>query len=798
LFSFEHFANGKQKRLVCGGEFLRNFQAFYDLNLPGFSKQLLVHEGFKWDSITPNDSVLPLGRVSDDQYDALLQDSVVFLNLFDAPANTTVVECIIRNTPILINRLPGVVEYLGDDYPFYYESIQEAEWKLQQIDLIRQTSDYLKHAPIKRCLTGDFFLASMQNTAIYRSLPVPLGQGGDLESYDVSVVICSYKRVYNMDALLQAFVAQDFSGRFEVIIWNNNYDARQEIDGLYEKYKQQIELKIIHSTENFYCVIRLAISSLIRSDLVLICDDDVKPLPGYISAFINKSKEYGPESVLCCRGHVFRPHALDEEMPHRFWTDYEFLKFYDESKTDRQIHFLHADNCLIPKHLMQKALSYPLERYQYRLIDDYWLSFVFSHILKVPIWKIRADDIFTFTECADDPEIALYHNPKVTEQRINFYIYHMRKGWPFPVQQQRLEDRTEVRCASNETGKTGYWIRGFGGVNMFSDAAEADFERAAEAGVTVVRFGAVGDAQDFRYLVDESGVESVITEESLTRLAAGIRRAGDFGMKVIITLGHVPGRIFSLQADNYDFRLWCSPACSDSFVTMWGELSKYLRCFDNVIGYDLLNEPFTPDDISPGYFDEMSETYAGTLNSLYERTIQTIRLWDPVTPIILEPTYWASPRTLSFLRTYNDPSIVYSFHMYAPPAYTIRWLNSGRFAYPGPVRNWPDSPYGGIKYWNKEAMRVFLAEVKNWQNNNNIPNRNLFVGETGVSREVQGAQRYLLDLLDLFNELEWNWAIYAFRDEEWDAMDYELGTDIRNMFPTESNELFARLKTYFR
>jgi len=320
---------------------------------------------------------------------------------------------------------------------------------------------------------------------------------------------------------------------------------------------------------------------------------------------------------------------------------------------------------------------------------------------------------------------------------------------------------------------------------MFSDAAEADFARAAEAGVGVVRFGAVGDAQDFRYLVDECGLERIITEETLTRLAAGIRRAGDFGMKVIITLGHVPGRIFAVEADNYDFRLWCSPACADSFVQMWGELSKYLRCFDNVIGYDLINEPFTPDDISPGYFDDMSETYAGTLNSLYDRIIQAIRIWDPVTPIILESTY-------------NDQSIVYSFHMYAPPAYTIRWLNNGRFAYPGPVRNWPDSPDGGIKYWNKEALREFLAEVKRWQDNNNIPTRNLFVGEAGVSREVQGAQRYLLDLIDLFNELEWNWAIYAFRDEEWDAMDYELGTDVKNMFPTESNELFARLKTYFR
>jgi glycosyltransferase involved in cell wall biosynthesis len=798
LFSFERFANGVPKRLVCGGEFLRNFQAFYDLRALGFSKQLLVHEGFKWDSIIPNDSVLLLGRVSDEEYDALLEESVVYLNLFDAPANTTVVECIVRNTPVLINQLPGVVEYLGDDYPFYYQTSEEAEWKLQQMDLIRQTSDYLKQAPIKRNLTRDFFLASVQNSAIYRSLPIPLTQPGGWERYDVSVVICSYKRVYNIDALLQAFIEQDFNGRFEVIVWNNNYEARHEIDDLYKKYQRQLALKVIHSTENFYCVIRLAMASLIRSGLILICDDDVKPLPSYISTFVNKSEEYGTESVLCCRGHVFKPHTLNEERPEQFWTNYEHLKFYDETKTDRQVHFLHADNCLIPKELMQKALSYPIERYEYWLIDDYWLSFVFSHVLKIPIWKIKADDILTFTKCADDPKIALYHNPKVTEQRINFYIYHMRKGWPFPVATRRVWGRKEISSASGEKGRTECWVGGFGGVNMFSAAPEADFERAAKAGVTVVRFGAVGDAQDFRYLIDESGMETVLTEEALTRLADGIRRAGDCGMRVIIAPNHAPGRIFSIQAENYDFRLWSSPACADRFVEMWGELSKYLRCFDNVVGYDLLNEPFTPDDISPGYFDEMSEIYVDALNSLYDRTIRAIRNADSVTPIILESTYWASPRTLKFLRTYDDPGIVYSFHMYAPPVYTMRWLNSGRFAYPGPVPNWPDSVHGGIKYWNKETLRAFLAEVKSWQESKNIPNGNIFVGEVGVTREAEGAQRYLVDLLDLFDEFGWNWAIYAFRDEEWDAMDYELGPDINSMFPTESNELFARLRTYFR
>src|SRR6516165_9927094 len=431
LFSLWRFLARRPRQIVSGGEYLRNFQPYYDLKAPGFYKRLLVHADFNWTSIVQNDSVTQIDRVTDDEYDLLLEDSVVFLNLFDAPANTTVVECIARNTPLLINRLPGVIEYLGEDYPFYYSSTEEAEAKLQQPALIQETSEYLSRSPIKAELTGESFLAAVRNSAIYRSLRVPPSQPEAPKRYDVSVVICSYKRVYNMDALLQAFAEQNFAGSFEVIIWNNNYEARQELDNIHGKYNSQIDLKIIHSTENFYCVIRLAMASLIRSEFILICDDDVRPLSGYISTFMEKAKEYGPDSVLCCRGHVFKPHALNEEEPHRFWTDYEHLSFFDESKSDRQVHFLHADNCLIPKHLMQRALAYPMERYEFWLIDDYWLSFVLSHILKVQIWKIQATQALTFTECADDPRIALYHNPKVIEQRVNFYIYHMRLGWPF-------------------------------------------------------------------------------------------------------------------------------------------------------------------------------------------------------------------------------------------------------------------------------------------------------------------------------------------------------------------------------
>lgn len=65
-------------------------------------------------------SVSLLPRLSDSEYDTILSQSVVFLNLVDASAVNTLLECIVRYTPIIINRIPAVVELLGDHYPLYY------------------------------------------------------------------------------------------------------------------------------------------------------------------------------------------------------------------------------------------------------------------------------------------------------------------------------------------------------------------------------------------------------------------------------------------------------------------------------------------------------------------------------------------------------------------------------------------------------------------------------------------------------------------------------------------------------
>lgn len=65
-------------------------------------------------------SVKLIEKLSNADYDNLLIQNIVFINLVDASAVNTLIECVVRNTPIIINRHPAVVEILGDDYPLFY------------------------------------------------------------------------------------------------------------------------------------------------------------------------------------------------------------------------------------------------------------------------------------------------------------------------------------------------------------------------------------------------------------------------------------------------------------------------------------------------------------------------------------------------------------------------------------------------------------------------------------------------------------------------------------------------------
>ena len=167
-FSMESF----RRQVIHTGFWMRNFDSFYRLKTK-YKKILLQGPGsygegdYHWSKKDlrtrhpHNCTHLKNDYLPNDQYDKIMTESVVFLDLYDAVANNAVVECISRQTPILVNPLDSVVEYLGQDYPFYYYSLDEAAEKLEDDDLIEETSLYLKSRQSLIC--PDKFVHDLDN-----------------------------------------------------------------------------------------------------------------------------------------------------------------------------------------------------------------------------------------------------------------------------------------------------------------------------------------------------------------------------------------------------------------------------------------------------------------------------------------------------------------------------------------------------------------------------------------------------------------------------------------------------------
>ena len=107
-------------------------------------------------------SVNIIHKLSNNEYDNLFISSIIFIFLFDASAVNTIIEAIVRNTPILVNKIEPVVEYLGINYPFYYENMEEATIKLNDIKLIKKTHEYLKKMD-KTFLNVESFINNFKN-----------------------------------------------------------------------------------------------------------------------------------------------------------------------------------------------------------------------------------------------------------------------------------------------------------------------------------------------------------------------------------------------------------------------------------------------------------------------------------------------------------------------------------------------------------------------------------------------------------------------------------------------------------
>jgi hypothetical protein len=189
-FDFERFARGPERLLVQLGWWMTRLNAICDLPLGignalgvrkvrrvpaahhrmavGLARAQREQEG--WGSSDAILATTDAGPMSSSDRAHVLASAVVFADLYDANADPVVVDCMGSATPALVNRHPAVVEYLGPEYPLYFDSLEDAAAKVVDLDAIEAAHRYLCSDEARHRATADAFLSAIRESAVYAGL----------------------------------------------------------------------------------------------------------------------------------------------------------------------------------------------------------------------------------------------------------------------------------------------------------------------------------------------------------------------------------------------------------------------------------------------------------------------------------------------------------------------------------------------------------------------------------------------------------------------------------------------------
>lgn len=287
------------------------------------------------------------------------------------------------------------------------------------------------------------------------------------------------------------------------------------------------------------------------------------------------------------------------------------------------------------------------------------------------------------------------------------------------------------------------------GVMSPNQCREEDFEELARWNVNCVRWQLCrnwGKPNTDRDLDEyDRWLESRLADLDQALVLARRR-----GIRVVIDLHSPPGG----RAADGTMAITQEKPYQDHFVTVWQRMAKRYAGNPAVWAYDLINEPAQNRPSPSGLADWLG---------MQVRAARAVRAIDPTTPIMITVDGWGGPEGFAWLAPVDVPRVIYQVHMYLPHTYTHQGVKGEMpvpmLAYPGMING---------KHTDKEALRRFLAPVREFQRAYNAP---IYAGEFSAVRWAPGAEQYLADCIDLFEEYGWDWTYHAFR--EWPGWSVE-------------------------
>ena len=214
--------------------------------------------------------------------------------------------------------------------------------------------------------------------------------------------------------------------------------------------------------------------------------------------------------------------------------------------------------------------------------------------------------------------------------------------------------------------------------------------------------------------------------ESKMREAETVReRCFRNGISIVLDLHRAPGGTRSKHASN----MLSENTRFDVLEEAWNRLSRFFRGKPGIYAYDLLNEPSIRNSV---WQEEV------------KRLIAVIRKNDPDTPIVVQ--------SVDHFYT-EDDKIIYGPHFYSPHDLTHEGV--GRFT------RWKYPGYINGVYWDKEQIRLALKPILDFQQKYNAK---IFIGEFSCISWARGADQWVRDTVELFDEYGFDYTYHAFRE----------------------------------
>lgn len=286
------------------------------------------------------------------------------------------------------------------------------------------------------------------------------------------------------------------------------------------------------------------------------------------------------------------------------------------------------------------------------------------------------------------------------------------------------------------------------------------------------------------FLIGDADAYQGLPAADLATLRATLDRAHQAGLKVVIAPLSLPGMRWSQNNQGqFDDRLWQDKRYWLQAAAFWRDLARELKGHPAIAAYNLVNEPAPEkhgglaEHADPG---QMQQWYAGQqgsardLPALYRQLIAAIREEDADTPVMLDAGWFAAADAFGYWPApLADQRVLYSVHMYEPYLVTSapNMTRKQPIAYPGPA------PFAGqTQQWDGQRVAQYLRQPLDWAAAMNVPRSRLVLGEFGCMRRPPGCRQYLEDVLSVLDRHRLHWAFYSFREDNWDGMDYELGS----------------------